>query len=87
MSEKAKAWIVPEEDRPPNQFWIDFGSLVNASKIYPADESPDHDHYWNTLIRWSEKLMNRYNNTVVNHIVMDYIDGQSRRSTQKPISN
>ena len=74
---KAAAWRVPDPDRPPDQFWTDFSKFVNASMIFD-----DTDHYWQTLIRWADVLMNRYNNHVVNLMVMDYLDGQSRRSIE-----
>lgn len=74
MSEK---WKVPIDKKPPDQFWIDFSKFVNASMI-----CDDTDHYWQTLIRWADVLMNRYNNHVVNMMVMDYLDGQSRRSIE-----
>ena len=73
---KAAAWRVPDPDRPPDQFWTDFSKFVNASMIYE-----DTDHYWQTLIRWGDVLMSRYNNHVVNMVVIDYLDGQSRRAT------
>ena len=74
MSEK---WKVPIDKKPPDKFWIDFSKFVNASMIFD-----DTDHYWQTLIRWADVLMNRYNNHVVNMMVMDYLDGQSRRSIE-----
>lgn len=73
MSEK---WKVPIDKKPPDQFWTDFGKFVNASMI-----CDDTDHYWQTLIHWADILMKRYDNTIVNSIVMDYLDGQSRRAT------
>lgn len=72
-----KAWAVSTEDRPPQQFWIDFGNFVGASF-----QQEDDDGYWQTLIKWAGILMDRYNNHVANMIVRDYLDGQSRRSIE-----
>lgn len=69
-------WKVPEAERPPEQFWIDYGNFVMASYQFVSED----DGYWETLIRWANVLMNRYNNHTVNLIVMDYIDSQSIKS-------
>ena len=74
----AEAWRLPEADRPPEQFWTDFSKFVNASFV-----CDDSDYYWQTLIRWADVLMNRYNNHIANMIVRDYLDGQSRRATMR----
>lgn len=69
-------WKVPEAERPPEQFWIDYGNFVMASYRFVSED----DGYWETLIFWANVLMNRYNNHTVNLIVMDYIDSQSIKS-------
>lgn len=82
MSTQAELWKVPEADRPPEQFWTDFSKLVNASFNYEdSEDDSKHDHYWKTLIKWCNVLMDRYNNHIVNMIVMGYLDGQSGRAT------
>ncbi len=76
MSTQSESWKVPSNECPPEQFWLDFGKFVNASKQYE-----DSDYYWSTLVWWADVLMKKYDaNMVVCHIVMDYIDGQSKRS-------
>lgn len=74
MSSKT-AWAVPDPERPPAQFWTDFGNFVMASM-----QQEDTDHYWETLIRWANILGKRYpKNDVVAHLIVDYLDGQDRR--------
>ena len=78
MSQQAAAWRVPDADRPPEQFWIDFGNFVMASM-----QQDDTDHYWETLIRWADVLSKRYpKNDVVAYLIIDYLDGQDKRSKQ-----
>ena len=84
MSAQAEAWRIPDPERPPEQFWTDFKKFVYASYVYEPDpEGEKHDYYWETLIHWADILMKRYDNSIVNAMVMDYLDGQSRRATEK----
>ena len=80
MSNQTAAWRVPDADRPPEQFWIDFGNFVMASM-----RQDDTDHYWETLAKWADVLCKRYHgNDVVAHLIIDYLDGQDKRSKQLP---
>ena len=77
-----ESWKVPDADRPPEQFWIDFGNFVMASM-----QQDDTDHYWETLIRWADVLGKRYpKNDVVAHLIIDYLDGQDKRSKQLSVN-
>jgi len=79
-----KKWKVSAEEMPPEKFWTDFSNFVKASFNYEQEEEGErHDHYWQTLVHWSEVLMNRYNNKIANMVVMGYLDEQSRRATAK----
>lgn len=73
------SWKVPQEERPPEQFWKDYGNFMMASYRFDSAD----DHYWETLINWANILMNRYNNHIVNLVVMDYIDSQSSKSSKE----
>ncbi len=73
---KNNTWAAAEADLPPSQFWIDFGNFVNASV-----HLDDTDKYWETLVHWGDILGKRYNNKIANYVIMDYLDGQSRRAT------
>lgn len=79
MSNK-DAWKVSEDNRPPTQFWIDFGNYVMATYVYD-----DSDEYWETLMRWSDILQRRYGgHEVVGKIIMDYVDSQSVKMKADP---
>ena len=66
------AWAVPDPDRPPEQFWIDFGNFVMATMNYD-----DSDDYWKTLIKWSDILGKRYNSDpIACHMIYEYIKSQ-----------
>lgn len=71
-----ETWRVPDQDRPPEQFWVDFGNFVMASM-----RQKDSDDYWKTLVKWADVLGKRYpNNDVVANLIIDYLDGQDKRS-------
>ncbi len=81
MSEWRESWKVAESERPPAEFWTDFGNFVGESFVIETDERL-HDYYWSTLINWADILMKRYHgNEVVVQIVMGYIEHQSSRAT------
>ena len=68
-------WRISESDRPPSQFWVDYGNFVMASMMFDSS-----DEYWETLAKWSDILMRRYpKNVVVGNMIVDYLDGQSKR--------
>lgn len=69
-----------EGEKPPQQFWIDYGNFVMASHEFPYNATNDD---WQKLIHWAEVLMSRYNNTIANKVVMDYIDIQSYRAVRR----
>ena len=73
-----KECSVPVPDRPPEKFWTDFGNFVMATYNYT-----DTDDYWETLIRWADILLNRYNNPAANKVVFDYLNSQSARACRQ----
>ena len=74
------AWKVPEDSRPPEQFWKDFGNFVMATYVYD-----DSDEYWQTLIRWSDILQRRYGgHDMTGKIILDYVDSQSVKMKADP---
>lgn len=73
-----KECSVPVPDRPPAQFWTDFGNFVMATYNYT-----DTDDYWETLIRWADILLNRFNNPAANKVVFDYLNSQSARACRQ----
>lgn len=79
MSDK-NAWRVPDPDRPPEQFWIDYGNFVMATYVYD-----DSDEYWQTLIRWADILQRRYGGQeMIGKIILDYVDGRMARMKADP---
>ena len=75
-----EAWRVPDPDRPPEQFWIDFGNFVMATMNYD-----DSDEYWQTLIKWSDILQRRYGgHEMTGKIILDYVDGRMARMKADP---
>lgn len=73
-----KECSVPVPDRPPEKFWTDFGNFVMATYNYT-----DTDDYWETLIRWADILLNRFNNPAANKVVFDYLNSQSARACRQ----
>ena len=74
------AWKVPEANRPPEQFWTDFGNFVMATYIYD-----DSDEYWQTLMRWADILQRRYHgHEMTGNIIMDYLDNQMAKMKADP---
>ena len=73
-----KECSVPVPDRPPEKFWTDFGNFVMATYNYA-----DTDDYWETLIRWADILLNRFNNPAANKVVFDYLNSQSARACRQ----
>ena len=79
MTEQAKTWVIPEKDRPPDDFWIAYRKFIIASKM-----SDNSDYYWTTLVKWADALAKRYpGNDIVADLIMDYIDGQSKRDVER----
>lgn len=85
MNKEKQKWIISEEHKKNmSAFMSDFWALIKASYEFPADEDPGHDHYWETLVKWCDALMNKYrSDPVITAIVSGYLDGQSRRATAK----
>jgi hypothetical protein len=81
---KTDKWIISEEHKQTmSEFMADFWKLIKASYEIPGDEA-EEDHYWVTLIRWSDALMKKYKaDPVIIRMIMGYIDGQSDRVTGK----
>ena len=72
MSEQAETWRARADEAPPEQFWTDFGKMVLASV-----RGDDTEHYWTTMVQWSNKLMEKYgNNEIANYVVVNYYMGQ-----------
>ena len=80
-------WTISEEHKETmSAFMSDFWKLIKASYEFPSDISPLHDHYWNTLVKWSDALVRKYDSDpTIARIVIGYIDGQSDRSTKQPV--
>lgn len=73
MTDKTKwdAWKVPEADRPPVEFWKDFGNFMMATYAYD-----DSDEYVETLMHWADVLQKRYGGqAMTGKVIMDYLDG------------
>lgn len=85
MSTEREKWTISEEHKKQmSAFLSDFWALIKASYEFPADEDPGHDHYWETLVKWNDALITKYkSDPVVAGIVIGYLDGQSRRATEK----
>ncbi len=80
-------WTITNEHKEYfSGFMGDFWKLIKASYEFPDTESPDSDHYWETLVHWCDALMKKYdggNDPVINRIVMGYLDGMSCRQNPK----
>ena len=75
-----EAWKVPEANRPPEQFWKDFGNFMMATYRYD-----DSDEYWQTLMRWADILQRRYHgHEMTGKIIMDYLDSQMAKTKADP---
>lgn len=73
-------WRIPDNERPPAQFWQDFGLLVMASMRY--DNS---DEYWRTLLRWADILQRKYHgHQISGQVILDYIDSQMAKMKADP---
>ena len=73
-------WKIPEADRPPEQFWKDFGNFMMATYRYD-----DSDEYWQTLMRWADILQRRYGgHEMTGKIIMDYLDSQMAKMKADP---
>ena len=55
-------------------------TIIRKGGKYVLD---DTDKYWETLVHWGDILGKRYNNKIANYVIMDYLDGQSRRALNK----
>lgn len=76
------AWKVPEANRPPAQFWVDFGNYVMATYVYD-----DSDEYTETLMKWSNILQKRYGgDEMTGKIIMDYVDSQMLKMRKRDIA-
>lgn len=87
----AEDWKITEEHKETmSAFMGDFWQIVKASYEFPDPESADNDHYWKSLIHWSDVLMKKYGNgadPIINRVVMGYLDGQSIRQTPEKSHN
>jgi len=84
LSSKADSWKALPQQAPPEKFWTDFSKFVLASYNFDrSDNQADHDHYWDTLIKWADVLMKRYNNELVTRVVIGWIDVQSKTAVSQ----
>ena len=77
------AWEISEEHKKQmSSFMTDFWNLVKATYEMPSDEKKEaSDHYWHTLVKWSNILSKKYaGDPVINGIIIGYLDGQSNKS-------
>lgn len=83
MSKLSEKWIISEEHKKMmSSFMSDMWKVIKASYEFPADDDPGHDHYWSTLIKWSDALGKKYDcDPVIRRMIIGYIDGQSIRAT------
>ena len=82
MSAKSETWKARPQQVPPEQFWTDFSKFVLASYNHDKfSDDADHDHYWDTLIKWGNVLMDRYKSEMVVRLVIGYINMQSDVAT------
>ena len=76
-------WDITEEHKETmSAFMSDFWKVIKASyEIPPEEPKPDNDHYWVTLIKWSDALSKKYDgDPVINGIILGYLDGMSAKS-------
>ncbi len=78
MSEAAEKWKITDEHKETvSKFMTDFWSLVKASYEAPDDEDKQaSDHYWSTMMNWADALSKKYNDVILNGIIIGYLDGQ-----------
>lgn len=75
-----ETWRVPDNERPPEQFWLDYGKFVMATLRY--DNS---DEYWETFLRWADILQRRYQgHEVTGEVILDYLDVQMAKMEEAP---
>lgn len=77
------AWEITEEHKETmSAFMSDFWKVIKASYEMPPEEpKSDNDHYWVTLIKWSDALSKKYkSDPVINGIILGYLDGMSAKS-------
>lgn len=74
------AWRIPDNERPPERFWQDFGLLVLATLRCDASEE-----YRETLVRWADILQRRYHgHKITGQIILDYLDVQMAKMEEAP---
>lgn len=76
-------WAITEKHKNEmHKFVLDLWQLMKNYYELPAEDQ--EDEYWEHLIKSSDALMRKYNdgyNSVVNKMVMGFLDGQSARAT------
>lgn len=74
------AWRVPDNERPPERFWLEFGKLVMATL-----RGDDSEEYLKTLIEWADFLQRRYGgHEITGRVILDYLDAQMARLQEEP---
>ena len=71
--------ITEEHKKTMSAFFSAFWEIVKGSYEVPAADDPDAGLYWETLLKQCNVLMNRFNDPLINRLVMAYLDGQSCR--------
>ena len=69
--------ITAEHKARMSAFFTGFWEIVKESFEAPDVGDPGSDRYWTTLIQRCDGLMNRFNDPMVNRLVMAYLDAQS----------
>jgi hypothetical protein len=87
VDKASEMWTISDEHKEiMSAFMTDFWKLIKASYEFPSDISPVHNHYWNTMVKWCDALIRKYDcNSTITRMVMGYLDGQSDRSTKQPV--
>ena len=68
-------WRIPDDERPPERFWMEFGRFVMATM-----KNDGSDDYRRTLVEWSDLLQKRYQgHEITGRVILDYMDSQMRR--------
>lgn len=60
----------------------DFWAMIKASyEAPPQEDEKADDHYWTTLVKWSDALGKKYGcDPILCGIIMGYLDGQNHKA-------
>ena len=85
VDKASEMWTISDEHKETmSAFMADFWKLIKASYEFPSDISPVHDHYWNTMVKWCDALIRKYDcDPTITRMVMGYLDGRSKTAVSQ----